>query len=295
MHFIPFGKKNLSTMILTSLSPSAVPCIESLPVVLLCCGSGGCVDMPSLLLFVAVVGCVSALVFFSVISCCSGGGCINVSSALVFVDIGGCNSTGLEAVPVFVMAMGVPIVVLAMESPDVLLPFVVAAGVVVLPFLLFVSGCGSGGCIDVPSSPLLFVDIVGFVSAGVDGNALMLFVFVISGCGGGGCIDVSLTLVFIDVGGCNSAGLEAVPIIAVAMGVPVVFLAMEPPDALLPFIVAAHCGFVAMAVPVILAMEAPIVILAMEPPLPFLVFVMPDGNALLPFPFIISLHLNAVS
>jgi hypothetical protein len=62
-HFIPFWKKNLSAMILTSLSPSAVPCIESfcdvLPVVLLCCGSGGCVDVPSLLLFVAVVGCVS--------------------------------------------------------------------------------------------------------------------------------------------------------------------------------------------------------------------------------------------
>jgi hypothetical protein len=51
-------------MILTSLSPSAVPCIESscdvLPMVLLCCSSGSCVDVPLLLLFVAVVGCVSA-------------------------------------------------------------------------------------------------------------------------------------------------------------------------------------------------------------------------------------------
>ncbi len=190
--------------------------------------------------------------------------------------------------PVIIAAMGAPIVVLAMESPNVLLPFVVAAGVVVLPFLLFVFGCGSGGCIDVPSSPLF--------SAGVDGNALMLFVFVVSGCGGGGCINVSSTLVFIYVGGCNSAGLEAVPIVIMAMGAPIVILAMEPPDALLPFVVAARCGFVAMAVPVIiLTMGVPIVVLAMEPPLLFLVFVTPDGNALLPFPFVISLHLNAVS
>jgi hypothetical protein len=29
--------------------------------------------------------------------------------------------------------------------------------------------------------------------------------------------------------------------------------------------------------------------------LPFLVFVTPDGNVLLPFPFVISLHLDAVS
>jgi hypothetical protein len=194
------------------------------------------------------------------------------------------------------MAMGAPIVVLAMELSNALLPFVVAAGIVVLPFLLFVSGCGSGGCVEVPSSPLLFVDVVGFVSAGVDGNALMLFVFIVSGCGGGGCINVPSTLVFIDVGGCNSAGLEAVPIVVVAMGVPVLVLAMEPPDALLPFVIAAHCGFVAMAVPVVVStMGAPIVVLAMEPPLPFLVFVMPDGNTLLPFPFVISLHLDAVS
>ncbi len=173
-------------MILTSLSPSAVPCIESscdvLPVVLLCCGSGGCINVPLLLLFVAVVGCVSAgidgdvpLVFFSVISGCGGGGCINVSLTLVFVNIGGCNSAGLEAVPVLVAAMGAPVVVLAMELPNALLPFVIAAGIMVLSFLLFVSGCGSGGCIDVPSSPLLFVDIVSFVSAGIDGNAPMLF------------------------------------------------------------------------------------------------------------------------
>jgi hypothetical protein len=294
-------------MILTSLSPSVVPCIESscdvLPVVLLCCGSGGSVDLPSLLLFVAVVGCVSAgidgkapLFFFSVISGCGGGGCINVSSTLVFVNVGGCNSTSLEAVPIVVMAMGVPIVVLAMELPNVLLPFVVAAGIVVLPFLLFMSGCGSGGCVDVPLLPLLFVKIVGFVSAGIDGNVLMLFVFVVSGCGGGGCINVSSTLVFIDIGGCNSAGLEAVPFVIVAMGAPVVVLAMEPPDALLPFVVAAHCGFVAMAVPiVVLAMGVPVVVLAMELPLPFLVFVVPDGNALLPFSFVISLRLNTVS
>ncbi len=87
-------------MILTSLLPSAVPCIESscdvLPVVLLRCGSGGCINVPSLLLFVAVVGCVSAIVdgngprfFFSVVSGCSDGGCIDVSLTLVFVDIGG--------------------------------------------------------------------------------------------------------------------------------------------------------------------------------------------------------------
>jgi hypothetical protein len=87
-------------MILTSLSPSAVPCIESscdvLPVVLLCCGSNGCINVPSSLLFVAVVGCVSAgvdgdapLFFFSVVSGCGGGGCIDVSSTLVFVDVGG--------------------------------------------------------------------------------------------------------------------------------------------------------------------------------------------------------------
>jgi hypothetical protein len=65
-------------MILTSLLPSAVPCIESscdvLPVVLLRCGSGGCVDVPLSLLFVAVVGCVStgvdgdAPLFFSLSS-----------------------------------------------------------------------------------------------------------------------------------------------------------------------------------------------------------------------------------
>ncbi len=91
--------------------------------------------------------------------------------------------------PVVVAAMGAPIVVLAMESSDALLPFVVAAGVVVLPFLLFVSGCGSGGCVDVPSLPLLFVNIVGFVSTGIDGNVLMLFVFVVSCCGGGGYKD----------------------------------------------------------------------------------------------------------
>jgi hypothetical protein len=199
-------------------------------------------------------------------------------------------------VPVLVAATGALIVVLAMEFPNTLLPFVVMAGVVVLPFLLFVSGCGSGGCIDVPSLPLLFVNVVGFVSAGIDGNALMLFVFVISGCGSGGCINLSLTLVFIEVSGCNSVGLEAVPIVILAMRVPVVVLAMEPPNELLPFVVAARCGFVAMAVPVIVSeMGAPVVVLAMEPPLPFLVFVMPDGNALLPFPFVISLHLDAVS
>jgi hypothetical protein len=294
-------------MILTSLSPSAVPCIESscdvLPVVLLCCGSGGCVDVPLLLLFVAVVGCISTgidsnapLFFFSIISGCGGGGCINVSSTLVFIDVGGCNSASLEVVPIVVTAMGVPIVVLAMESPDALLPFVIAAGVMVLPFLLFMSGCGSGGCVEVPLSLLLFVNAVGFVSTGVDGNALMLFVFVISGCGSGSCIDVSLTLVFVNFGGCNSAGLEAVPVIVAAMVAPVIVLAMEPPDALLPFIVAACCGFMAMAVPVIVsAMVGPVVILAMEPPLLFLVFVTPDGDALLPFSFVISLHLDAVS
>ncbi len=198
--------------------------------------------------------------------------------------------------PIVVTAMGAPIVVLAMESPNALLPFVVTAGVVVLPFLLFVSGCGSGGCIDVPSVPLLFVDVVGFVSASVGGNALMLFVFVISGCGGDGCINVSSTLVFFDIGGCNSAGLEAVPIVVTAMGGPIIVLAMEPPDRLLPFVIAARCGFVAMAVPVVVsAMGAPVVVSAMEPPLPFLVFVTPDGNVLLPFPFVISLHLDAVS
>ncbi len=176
--------------------------------------------------------------------------------------------------PVVVPAIGAPIVILAMELPDALLPLVVAAGIVVLPFLLFVSGCSSGGCVDVPSLPLLFVDVVGFVSAGIDGDVLMLFVCVVSGCGGGGCINVSSTLVFIDVGGCNSAGLEAVPIVLVAMEAPVIVLAMEPPDALLPFVVAAHCGFVAMVVPVVvLAMGAPLVVSAMEPPLPFLVFV----------------------
>ncbi len=259
--------------------------------------------MPSSLLFVIFVDCVStgidgnAPLFFSpVISGCGGGGCINVFSTLVFVNIGGCNSAGLEAVPVIVVAMGAPIVVLVMESPDALLPFVVVAGVVVLPFLLFASGCGSGGCVNVPSLPLLLVNVVGFISTGVDGATLMLFVFVVSGCGGGGCIDVSLTLVFIDLGGCNSAGFEAVPIVVVVMGAPIIVLAMEPPDALLPFVIAARCGFVAMAVPVVIsAMGAPIVVLAMELPLPFLVFVMPDSNALLPFPFVISLHLNAVS
>ncbi len=128
---------------------------------------------------------------------------------------------------VVVAAMGAPIVVLAMESSDALFPFIVAAGIVVLPFLLFVSGCSSGGCIDVPLLLLLFVDVVGFVSAGVDGNALMLFVSVVSVCGGGGCINVSSTLVFINVGGCNSAGFEAVPIVVAAMGPPVIVLAME--------------------------------------------------------------------
>ncbi len=231
-------------MRLTLLSPSAVPCIESfcdvLPVVLLCCGSGSCVDMPSLLLFVAVVGCVSTgvdgnvpLFFLSAVSGCGGGGCIKMFSTLVFVNVGGCNSAGLELVPVVVVvAMGAPVVILAMELPNVLLPFVVTTGVVVLPFLLFVSGCGSGGCVDVPSLPLLFVDVVGFVSAGVDGNRLMLFVFVLSGCGGGRCIDVSSTLVFVDVGGCNSASPEVVLIVVAEMGVPVVVLAMEPPNAL---------------------------------------------------------------
>ncbi len=147
-----------------------------------------------------------------------------------------------------------------------------------------------------PSLPLLFVNVVGFVSAGVDGNTLMLFVFIVSGCGSGGCIDVSLTLVFVNVGGCNSAGFEAVPVVVMAMGAPVIVLAMEPPDSLLPFVVTARCGFVAMAVPVIvLEMGAPVVILEIELPLPFLVFVTPDGNTLLPFPFVISLHLNAVS
>jgi hypothetical protein len=127
-----------------------------------------------------------------------------------------------------------------MEPPNALLPFVVVAGVVVLPFLLFVSGCGSGGCINVALSPLLFVDVVGFISAGVDGGTPMLFVFVVSGCGGGGCIDVSSTLLFVDIGCCNSAGLEAVPVVITAMGAPIVVLAMEPPDALLPFVVAVH-------------------------------------------------------
>ncbi len=51
-----------------------------------------------------------------------------------------------------------------------------------------------------PSS-LLFVAVVGCVSAGVDGNAPLFFFSIVSGCGGGGCIDVSLTLVFVDVGG----------------------------------------------------------------------------------------------
>jgi hypothetical protein len=218
-----------------------------------------------------------------------------MSSTLVFVDVGGCNSAGLEAVPVVVSAMGVPIVVLAMESPDALLPFIIVAGIVVLSFLLFMSGCGSGSCVNVPLLPLLFVDVVGFVSAGVDGNALMLFVFVVSGFGGGGCINVSSTLVFVNIGGCNSPGLEAVPVVVAAMGAPIVVLAMEPPNALLPFVAAAHCGFVAMVVPVVVwAMGAPVVISAKEPPLPFLVFVTPDGNALLPFPFVISLHLDAV-
>jgi hypothetical protein len=104
------------------------------------------------------------------------------------------------------------------------------------------------------------------------------------------------TLVFINVGGCNSAGLEAVLIFVAAMGAPVVILAMEQLYALLLFIVAARCGFVAMAVPIIVsAMGVPVVVSAMEPPLPFLVFVTPDSNALLPFPFVISTHLNAVS
>jgi hypothetical protein len=294
-------------MILTSLSLSAVPCIELscdvLPVVLLCRGSGGCVNVPSLLLFVAVVGCVSAgvdgyvpLFFFSVVSGCGGGGCINVSLTLVFVNVGGCNSTGLEAVPVVVVAMGAPNVVLAMESPNALLPFAATASVVVLPFLLFVSSCGSGGCVNVPSSPLLFVNVVGFVSAGIDGVVLMLFVFVVSGCGGGGCINVSSTSAFVDIGGCNSTSLEAVPVFVAAMGAPIVVLAMELPNALLPFVVVVHCGFMAMAVPVVVsAMGVPVVMSAMEPPLPFLVFVTPDGDTLLPFPFVISLHLNAVS
>jgi hypothetical protein len=199
-------------------------------------------------------------------------------------------------VPVVIAAMGAPIVVLAMELPDVLLTFVVTAGVVVLPFLLFVSGCSSGGCVDVPSSPLLFVNVVGFVSTGIDGNALMLFVFVISGCGGGGCINVSSTLVFINVGGCNSTGLEAVPITIAAMGAPIIVLAMELPDALLSFVITVRCSFVAMAVPVVvLAMGVPVVVLKMELLLPFLIFVTPDGNVLLPFPFVITLHLDAVS
>ncbi len=158
------------------------------------------------------------------------------------------------------------------------------------------SGCGSGGCVDVPLLPLLLVNVVGFVSTSIHGDVHMLFVFVISSCGGGGCINVSSTLVFINVGGCNSVGLEAVPIVVAAMGAPLVVLAMEPPNALLPFIIVARCGFMAMAVPVVvLAMGVPIVVLAMKPPLPFLVFVTPDGNALLPFPFVISLHLNTVS
>jgi hypothetical protein len=49
-----------------------------------------------LLLFVAVVGCVSTgvdgnapLFFFSIVSGCGGGSCINMSSTLVFVDVGG--------------------------------------------------------------------------------------------------------------------------------------------------------------------------------------------------------------
>ncbi len=135
--------------------------------------------MPSSLLFVVVVGCVSAgidgnapLFFFSIVSGCGGGGSIDVSLTLVFINVGGCNNAGLEAVPVVVAAMGAPVVVLAMELPNALLPFVDAAGVVVLPFSLFVSGCGSGGCMDMPSLPLLFVDIVSFVSAGVDGDTL---------------------------------------------------------------------------------------------------------------------------
>jgi hypothetical protein len=199
-------------------------------------------------------------------------------------------------VPIVVAAMGAPIIVLAMESPNVLLPFVVAAGVVVLPFLLFVSGCGSGSCINVPSLLLLFVNVVGFISAGVDGNALMLFLFIVSGCGGDSCINVSSTLVFIDIGGCNSASLEAVPIVIVAMGAPVVVLAMELPNALLPFVVPARCGFMAMVMPVVVsAMGAPVIVLAMVLPMPFLVFTMPDGNVQLPFPFVISLHLNAVN
>jgi hypothetical protein len=232
-------------MIITLLSPSAVPCIESFcdvfPVVLLCCGSGDCIDVPLLLLFVAVDGCISAsvdgdapLFYFSIISGCSGGGCIDVSLTLVFVNVGSSNSTALEVVPLVVATIGVPIGVLAMELPGALSPFVIVASIVILPFLLFLSGCGSGSCVDVPLLPLLFVGIVGFVSTGVDGNALMLFVFVVSGCGGGGCIDVSSTLVFVNVGGCNSAGLEAVPIFVVAMGAPVVVLAMELPNVLLP-------------------------------------------------------------
>ncbi len=68
--------------------------------------------------------------------------------------------------PVVVAAMGASIIVLAVESPDALLPFVVATGVVVLPLLLFVSSCGSGSCVDLLSLPLF--------SAGVDGDALML-------------------------------------------------------------------------------------------------------------------------
>jgi hypothetical protein len=107
---------------------------------------------------------------------------------------------------------------------------------------------------------------------------------------------VSSTLVFVNIGGCNSAGLEAVPVVVAAMGAPVVVLAMEPPDTLLLFVVTMHCGFVAMAVPIVVsAMRAPVVVSAIEPPLPLSVFVMPDGDALLPFPFAISLHLNAVS
>ncbi len=95
---------------------------------------------------------------------------------------------------------------------------------------------------------------------------------------------MSLTLVFINVAGCISASLEAVPIIVAAMGAPVVVLAMEPLNVLLPFVVAERCGFVAMAVPIVIsAMGVPIIVLAMEPPLPFLVFITPDSNMLLPF------------
>jgi hypothetical protein len=79
--------------------------------------------------------------------------------------------------------------------------------------------CGSGGCVDVPLL-LLFVAVVGCVSASVDGNVPLFFFYVVSGCGGGSCIDVSSTLVFVDVGGCISAGLEVMPVVVVAMGAP---------------------------------------------------------------------------